>query len=1657
MNVQLDVRLNVKDAKIDQKVFQEISRAVSGLPSNVNKVRVSLTDADRSASRFNKTLGQTESQMSGLSKAGRLFLQRMAQFAVLLPTFATLNRSIQGGARFLVDFQTQLAKIVRIDISGTANRLGEISQAAFEIGKSFGAGADQVVDTIRVFKQAGDTIEDSIEKARAATLAAQISTLSLVEAQEVLIAVNRQFAFEGLSSIEIIDKFAKVEDLAATNAQDLAESLRTGGNSFAEFGKSLDDTLGLVAALREQTRKTGREIGTFFKTLQTRLFAAGEARDAVERLGIQVENLDGSLRPTLDVLNDLKTAFDGLTEAEAASAAKAIAGVRQFESLQATLNSLARANELSAKTSDASGASFEKLAVQSQTLQFQLNQALAEFQELAIALGEAGVLDFFTEAVSVARLFAEGIREGVTAANELGISLQPLLALGAISVGKRIFGGGGGGNPIADAPLINTTRKGGTRQTDTGKGFVNTTKQTTVNLEALKNKAGIAAGVIAAMAASSLIAKDSLGGFGETISGAANSGLLFGSILGAKAGGIAAAASIIIDSFNKVQQALDDDRAARQELANISLTQSREASVLGRAGSDTDFQQSVIDSIINAFRANEGNIGDAFNQVFRSISNLDGVELSAEQVKNLALSSDVLLKSLTKLASGIDEGDDRFEEFQQIIELLKSSIENTERVGGNAGTILKEFGQKAAELTLKMDGLDRSSRGLIRTFKELAEVQDIKKQLGEIANLSFELKKLNLDPLANGILKLRIEADKAQANLIQVTNQVGQRLGQARSTGFEGISPDQSAKLIAAAFKKVDEVIRDGGKSIEQAGNELDREFGGDKLTRGIIEGLLKDLKTLREAQFEAGQASRAIEIEVIKQTVRANEELSQVQEEAADSIGQLKLSIAALGDQVDADSLRAISSLNLEDFNSILAGTSNFSEGITEAVRALAGSDVEKATSQLRAVSLTSQQELDNVNAKLAQVAAEFENLSNVEDQAVRQIQALNLQRKQEELQAQKQEIALRGAVDTARASLQLRKAEAAEAEKEADRLRKIAEARAEAEQAARDLEAALQSSTESFKDFAKEFRADLFDQEASARQRVLDAQADVISSSEQVAAAFADFQTAIFSFNDALAEATVESNLLGREISIISGGISSFNGRLNSLNNAFTDVLNDANISLEQRISLERQLAQETLQFLQQAQQEIVSAGLGVFGQSSGENRQLRQGVGGLEFIAQRLGGSFENFLNMSEMGFNELSNELLNLPVELRQNILNALRTLPSTANVGGFSVEQLEQAIGAIGAGVAPEEGLLSIEELTSLQVDQLEKLQELNGQQANLQLEQVQAALDQLAIAEEQLEISKILRERAEQDLGLVRDKIIEQNAILTEAQALQEQLTREVLAAENQTALEQIRSQATEFGKSRAEAKAIGERIVSSIDRLAQAQAAALEAASRFAQVQSAAGGFIPNFARGNVSPGEAAGLLRAAQREKRAMPAGSRLAVANTSEAIIPMRSQGFIPNFQNGSNVAAGIQAVRGINETVVAAITRSISESLSNINNQDATIAELRTIVSELQGVDTSVDEVVAAINSLGATINTVDTTDGGSTASTGGSDVNITLTTQQNGTITVNGLESLEDEIRSAVISVVESNVDSALSPVFEAIESIFQALRERGLISSFGQA
>lgn len=1726
--LQLDAILKLVGVQIDPAVFKQISQSTAGMSVNLSASVNQISKANQGAAQLNSTLKQTQATMTGVDRIAAQFFQRMAQFAVLLPTFATLNHAIQGGAKFIVDFQKSVIDIIKIDPSELANKFDKISEAAFNIGINLGASADKVVETIKIFKQAGLTFEESQKDAAAAILLTNVGTIDLNGSIELILGTLKQFSDEGLTAADVVDKISRASDLAAVNEQDFAEAFKAGGNALAFSTGSINETIGLISALREQTRKSGSEIGTFFKTLTTRILAAGDSRSAIEALGVTVADSAGNFRPLIEILGDLKTKFAGLTQEEQANAAKVIGGVRQFESLIATLNSLDRANEISAETANASGTAFTKQAIVAKSLAYQIEQAKAEFQKLAQALGESGVGDFFGKAINTATQFATVLTKLVDVAGQLGVAIGPLAAVGAIKLGQTIFGGRNqAGSPQISSSVTGPTsnalnqlttsaQKASTALSSIGvatganvgagrfasnssqnitiknqsaiqQGFLNQVNNSTLaqqqaaaaaNAQAKAAsdtavKFALLAGTQVALSSVTRLLTDNTTSAGKALSEnakasikTANDALQVGlsfSLLGGKAGFLAGIFVELVGATSHLIQSFKDDNKAKDELKKSAEidTSFKELSDKLRSG-----DKPIISAITDIFQNNvNAKGGFDFNAIFKQLNEqLKTTNGPLSQFKGLAdtdklkeIIGNDFIKAFSE-ATGVEDAVKAFAD-NSVANPLQDALKALAKNFG-ANPVKRQFSKGGIGLKNPLiDQEDNIGTAAEESAKFLEKLID-----KEGALRSARIESLNV--LASQISTIHDEINSLE-NEVKVKESIKNQADVLKNKLADSFRLDPAA-LGKNNVDQVNKLLQELDESIRSVGGDTQNailSFVNDKkLTKNQQDALLKLIDLSHEQQKAANDladSEKKLNDKKLQDVVDFQKIQSKAFEEGRKAIEDVRAEFISLGADVNGTVFKELQNLDATEFDAILNDLSDAPERIQNVVKAFSGDEVAKAQLALNAAMENGARKIELFKDELLDVSQELERVTKTGAK-----QSIETGRTPDELKARKATLQqtigaeeLKVLADTGKRKLDLLGEESKAAKKKEEKDKQAIKHANELADASKKLSEALRDTKLKFEDLIKEQVASQLSKEASAQDELKSAQQGVMEATKSLAEAYASVNEAIIAYNDTVAAARIESNKLNLEIGGLTGGIVSFQDKLGTLQNGFTSVLKDANISLQQRINLEKQLAQDTLSFLQQAESEIVSAGTKVFGQSPQENANLQQGIAGLQVIVDKLGGSFKAFQNFDSNKLNAVSSELLNLPQDLRQKILDALGTLPSTVSIGGFSKEQLQTAIGQIGAGVAPQAGLPSVADLNNKQVEALTRIQELTLRQADLSATQISTSIQQLEAAQTQVDVAKIAEERARQQIDEIRKGFAEETDVLLSAANQRDTLANAIIGANDRNTLELITSQAEKFATQNETFKEIGQQLVEAIRGIASARASVLDQ-----QIQNGAMGFIPNFAHGNLSVREVAGLIRAAAREKKAMPGGSRLAIANTSEAIIPMRNAGFIPNFASGNadSISAGIAAGQNINETVAAAIARSLSLSLNDLikntgssgnNNNDRVVELLDSISKDLSSINGTNALIQTGISDL----NTAATANATATPSnTQNSGVSIDLTTNQQSTVNVTGLDSLVDQIRLAVQTATEQQVNAQLGPILESITSALQVLRERGLISSFGQ-
>lgn len=206
-------------------------------------------------------------------------------------------------------------------------KIDALGDAAIDLGVKFGIGATDSVRAIEALAKAGVSAADILGGGLegALTLAAS-GELEVAEAAEIASGAMTQFALGGESVSHIADLLAAGANKAQGGVGDLGAALKQSGLVAAQYGISLEETIGTLSAFASNAL-TGSDSGTSFKTmLQSLVPRSAEAAAEMERLGLKFFDAQGKFIGLEGVAGQLREGLQDLTQEQQASALKTIFG-----------------------------------------------------------------------------------------------------------------------------------------------------------------------------------------------------------------------------------------------------------------------------------------------------------------------------------------------------------------------------------------------------------------------------------------------------------------------------------------------------------------------------------------------------------------------------------------------------------------------------------------------------------------------------------------------------------------------------------------------------------------------------------------------------------------------------------------------------------------------------------------------------------------------------------------------------------------------------------------------------------------------------------------------------------------------------------------------------------------------------------------------------------------------------------------------------------------------------------------------------------------------------------------------------------------------------------------------------------------------------------
>ena len=249
-----------------------------------------------------------------------------------------------------------------------------------------------MVEAATEFRKNGFNDSDAATLAKTATMFQNVSDEAISAGDSASFIISQMIAFgiEAENAQSIIDKVNETANKFSVSSGDLSKALGIVASTSSAMGNSIDQTLGVVTAITEQTRnasKSARAANTIFSRLaqvvDENSDTGAKLTEIYDNLGIALYDSSGQMRSTYDILADLASKWDSLDKNTQQYIAITSAGTNQLNNFLALMNNFDHAAEATATSLNSAGSAMRENEAFQESLEYQTNNLKATFQDLA--------------------------------------------------------------------------------------------------------------------------------------------------------------------------------------------------------------------------------------------------------------------------------------------------------------------------------------------------------------------------------------------------------------------------------------------------------------------------------------------------------------------------------------------------------------------------------------------------------------------------------------------------------------------------------------------------------------------------------------------------------------------------------------------------------------------------------------------------------------------------------------------------------------------------------------------------------------------------------------------------------------------------------------------------------------------------------------------------------------------------------------------------------------------------------------------------------------------------------------------------------------------------------------------------------------------------
>lgn len=416
-----------------------MGQAVGYLDLNTSKFKSGLKSALNDLKVFQSETATTKDKLSGFSSATKSLGKSLTK-GFTAPLVGVGAAAVTVTARF----DAGMSKVKAIS-GATTKEMEQLRAKAKEMGAQTKFSATESAEAFNYMAMAGWKTEDMLNGIEGIMNLAAASGEDLATTSDIVTDAITAFGLSAEDSTHFADVLAAASSNANTNVSMMGETFKYVAPVAGSLGFSVEDVSTAIGLMANSGIK-GSQAGTALRNIFTRMVKpTKQSAKVMKDLGISVTDSSGQMKDFDTIMADLRKGFAGLSEAEKAQAASALAGQYGMSGLLAIVNSSDKDfNKLQDAIYNADGASQQMAETMMDNLPGALTLAKSALEGLGIRIGEVitpavtKVVQVFTKFISWLSQASDGTVRFAIALGTVLAAIGPVLLITGVLAGSVV-------------------------------------------------------------------------------------------------------------------------------------------------------------------------------------------------------------------------------------------------------------------------------------------------------------------------------------------------------------------------------------------------------------------------------------------------------------------------------------------------------------------------------------------------------------------------------------------------------------------------------------------------------------------------------------------------------------------------------------------------------------------------------------------------------------------------------------------------------------------------------------------------------------------------------------------------------------------------------------------------------------------------------------------------------------------------------------------------------------------------------------------------------------------------------------------------------------------------------------------------------------------